>query len=102
MTLKLKEIRTIKGYSQQEIADYLSCTAVSNSRYESGNRSPSLELLIKLADYFDVTIDYLLGCNTGAPQALSNYESSLVEAARKADDRAREDAVNILLAHQMC
>ena len=72
MTLKLKEIRTIKGYSQQEVADYLGCTAVSYSRYESGNRSPSLEMLIKLADYFDVTIDYLLGRNTGAPQTLSN------------------------------
>lgn len=102
MTLKLKEIRTIKGYSQQEVADHLGSTAVSYSRYESGNRSPSLEMLIKLADYFDVTIDYLLGRNTGVPQALSNYESSLVEAARKADDRAKEDAINILLAHHMC
>ena len=60
MNLKLKEIRLIRGMSQQTVADYLHCSAVCYSRYETGNRCPSLDLLIQMADCFDVTVDYLL------------------------------------------
>jgi len=48
-----------------------------------------------------VTIDYLLDRNTDVSQPLSNYESALIEAARKAYARAKEDALNILRTHQM-
>lgn len=99
MNLKLKELRLIKGISQQEIADYLHCTAVTYSRYENGNRSPSLDLLVKLADYFDVTIDYILGRENISENGLTQYEINLVNASRKADERAREDALLLLLSH---
>lgn len=99
MELKLKELRLIKGLSQQEVADYLHCSAVSYSRYETGNRSPSLDLLIKMADCFDVTLDYLLGRQHIAEQSLTPYEISLIESARKVDDRAKEDALQILQLH---
>jgi len=99
MTFKFKEIRTIKGYSQQEVADYLHCSAVTYSRYENGNRNPSLNLLVKIADLFDVSIDCLLNRENISPQALTHYELTLIEAARRADDRARDDALRILQAH---
>lgn len=101
MTLKFKEIRTIKGYSQQEVADYLHCSAVTYSRYETGNRNPSLDLLIKIADLFDVSIDCLLDREHISPQALTNYELTLIDAARKADERAKEDSLTLLLAHEI-
>ena len=99
MELKLKEIRQIRGMSQQAVADYLHCSAVSYSRYETGNRSPSLELLIQMAECFDVTVDYLLGRELISAQGLTQYETDLVDAARKADDRAREDALLLLSTH---
>lgn len=99
MNLKLKEIRLIRGMSQQAVADYLHCSAVSYSRYETGNRSPSLDVLIKMADCFDVTLDYLLGRQQISEQGLTQYEVSLIDAARKADDRAREDALQMLIRH---
>lgn len=99
MDLKLKEIRLNKGVSQQAVADYLHCTAVSYSRYETGARSPSLDILIKIADYFDVTLDYLLGRQQITAQGLTPYEILLIDAARKADDRAREDALQVLNSH---
>lgn len=99
MELKLKELRQLKGLSQQELADYLHCTAVSYSRYENGSRTPSLELLVQLADYFDVTLDYLLGRQNISEQGLTQYEVSLIEASRKADDRAKEDVLNLLALH---
>ena len=99
MNTKLKEIRLIRGLTQQEVADNLYCSTVSYSRYENGIRSPSLDMLIKMADYFDVTLDYLLDRQQISAQGLTQYETSLVEAARKADDRAREDALQILASH---
>ena len=99
MNLKLKEIRLIRGMSQQTVADYLHCSAVCYSRYETGNRCPSLDLLIQMADCFDVTVDYLLGRQQISAQGLTPYETALVDAARKADDRAREDALQLLQAH---
>ncbi len=99
MELKLKELRQLKGLSQQEVADYLHCSAVSYSRYENGNRSPSLDILIKIADCFDVTLDYLLGRQHISEQGLTPYEISLIEAARSTDDRAKDDALQLLRFH---
>lgn len=96
MKLKLKELRSIKGVTQRKIADELFCSIESYSRYEKGHRNPSLELLVQMADYFDVTTDYLLGRENISAQALTEYEMKLIEAARKADDRAKKDALNLL------
>lgn len=96
MKLKLKELRTIKGVTQEKVADELYCSYVSYSRYENGHRNPPLELLVPMADYFNVTLDYLFGRENISAQALTEYEMKLIEAARKADDRARKDALDIL------
>ncbi|MDG4965498.1 helix-turn-helix domain-containing protein [Lactococcus lactis] len=58
---RLKELRKGKGLTQQKVADSLNISQPNYRRWESGERSPSVETLIMLADYFDVSIDYLLG-----------------------------------------
>lgn len=97
--MNLKEIRTKRGFTQQSVADYIGCSSVVYSRYENGTRQPSIETLIKLADFFEVTIDYLLGYKGMELASLSKYESELVTASRNTDERAREDALQILLLH---
>lgn len=97
--MKLREIRKNRKCTQQMVADYLGCSAVVYSRYETGVRQPSIETIILLADYFGVTVDYLLGRKEFEMTALSPYEQKLVEAARKSDDRAREDALLLLQQH---
>lgn len=57
---RLKELRHKRGVSQQVIADLLNVTKATYSRYESGQFEPTQASLIRLADYFHVTIDYLL------------------------------------------
>lgn len=57
---QLKILRTGKGVSQQIVADYLEITRQAYSNYENGNRDPDNETLLKLAEYFGVTVDYLL------------------------------------------
>lgn len=58
--MRLKEIRKSKGISQLKIAMDLNTNQNTISRYETGEREPGITELIKIADYFDVSIDYLL------------------------------------------
>lgn len=62
--MRLKELRKLKGASQQKIADDLGLERTIYARYESGKRVPPLDKLVLLADYFGVTIDYLVGRTT--------------------------------------
>ena len=57
----LKEIRKAKGISQLKLAMDLNTNQNTISRYETGEREPGINELIKIADYFNVSIDYLVG-----------------------------------------
>lgn len=59
--MKLKELRNEKGISQLKLAMDLSMNQNTISRYETEERQADYETLIKIADYFNVSIDYLLG-----------------------------------------
>lgn len=58
--MRLRELRTSRGISQLKLAMDLSMNQNSISRYETGVREADYATLIRLADYFDVSIDYLL------------------------------------------
>lgn len=58
--LGLREIRRKKGLSQLKVAMDLSISREALSYYENGKRSPDLQMLILLSEYFDVSIDYLI------------------------------------------
>ena len=95
--INLKNRRLTCGLSQKQIADYLGCNPCVYSRYETGEREPSLHTLTLLSRFFGVTIDSIVG-NEFTPEdgCLTAYEVVLLQAARKADDRARNDALNLL------
>ena len=57
----LKLIRKERKLRQQDLADYLGITVSAYGNYELGQREPDLSTLCKLADFFNTTIDYLLG-----------------------------------------
>lgn len=58
--MRLKELRKKKGVSQLRLATDLDLNQNSISRYENGEREADYQTLIKFADYFNVSIDYLL------------------------------------------
>lgn len=58
--VRLKEIRKAKGISQLKLAMDLNTNQNTISRYETGDREPGISELIKIADYFNISIDYLL------------------------------------------
>lgn len=59
--MRLKELRKARGISQQKLATDLSTNQNTISRYETGEREPGILELIKIADYFHISIDYLVG-----------------------------------------
>ena len=58
---RLKELRTRHGVSQVKLAMDLGLSQNSISRYENGEREADYETLVAIADYFNVSVDYLLG-----------------------------------------
>ncbi len=69
MAVRLRELRKQRGISQLKLAMDLDMNQNSISRYETGTHEADYETLIKLANYFDVSIDYLLE-QTENPQRL--------------------------------
>lgn len=58
---RLSSMRTNAGLSQKAVADVLGVSAPAVTMMEKAKRSPSFEVLCTLADYFDVSLDYLVG-----------------------------------------
>ena len=58
--MRLKQLRQKRGISQLKLAMDLGLNQNSISRYESGEREADYQTLIRLADYFNVSVDYLL------------------------------------------
>ena len=65
---RLRELRVKRGVTQSQVAEYLGLKLRAYQYYESGEHRPEYEKLMALADYFDVSTDYLLG-RTDAPGA---------------------------------
>ena len=60
---KLKQFRLLLGCTQAQMADLLGITVRGYRNYELGAREPELSILIKLADYFNISLDELVGRN---------------------------------------
>lgn len=58
---RLKECRAEKGLSQCQVAIYCDITEKAYQNYELKTREPKLEILVRIADVFDVSLDYLTG-----------------------------------------
>ncbi len=58
---RIKNLRLSHNLTQKQLADVLSISMLSMQRFEYGTRRPSLDTIITLANYFDVSIDYLVG-----------------------------------------
>lgn len=101
---RLKEIREENGYTQQELAETLHLTPSSVSHYENGTRQPNVEILIEMANYLDISIDYLLGfsiANIPPSQMKKSYYKSLengklIERLLRLDTNHRQILISVL------
>lgn len=98
MTLneRLKALRLEKGVGQAEIAAVADVAIPTVSEWETGKKSPKRKNLVKLAEYFDVTLDYLVqGIEL---KDISQQEESLIKLYRKAPE-ALQGAVFTILSN---
>ena len=61
MQLRIRDLREDRDLKQQEVANYLLCDQSLYSKYERGERELPLAYAAKLADYYGVSVDYLIG-----------------------------------------
>ena len=61
MNFRLRELRRQRRISQVRLAMELNVSQNTNCRYETGEQEAGYAMLIRIADYFDVSVDYLLG-----------------------------------------
>ena len=61
--MKIKELRKQKGKTQEELANYLNVSRATYNGYELNKYEPNIETIKKLANYYNVSTDYILECN---------------------------------------
>lgn len=75
MYIRLRDLREDKDLTQTDMAAYLKIHQTTYSDYELGNLNIPMAILCKLADFFDTSIDYLLGrtdCKEPYPKSTRN------------------------------
>ena len=68
---RIRDLREDRDLKQQDLADYINCSQVCYSRYENGQRDIPLETISKIADFYNVSVDYLLN-RTDCPDMISD------------------------------
>jgi transcriptional regulator with XRE-family HTH domain len=78
---RIKELRTEKDVTQRELANYLNLTPKMISFYESGERFPPHDIILKLSEYFNISTDYLLGNSN-----IKKTSDQVIKDAEKTDN----------------
>ncbi len=99
---RIKDLRNSLGLTQKNIADKLGCNQTAVGKYEREELEPNIEVLCKLADIFNCSIDYIVcreddfGFITSASNSeLSHQEERLIQIYRTLSDRDKKMVDNI-------
>lgn len=101
----IKKLREDKGYTQEQLAGALHVSKATISHYELETSTPNIDLMIQMADIFDVSLDYLMGRTTAKIpcdfwkgsfiKGIGNKE--LIERILKLDSRHRKLVFDLLI-----
>lgn len=100
-SLKLKELREDKGLSQQALAMKLNISQSTVGMWESGKREPNFETVKQIADFFKVSVDYLL-CRTNTSysnpldEQLSGIDFALWSETQDMSDAEKQDIIDYI------
>ncbi len=86
---KLKTLRTEKKLTQKQVADQIGLAISAVSSYESGTRYPSYDVLVKLANIFHVSTDYLIGMTDTRNVDVTGLKDSEIELVSQLVDMLR-------------
>lgn len=93
---KLKLLRDEAGISQQALANAIGVSQQSVNKYENHKIEPDIDTLIRIADYFETSVDYLIGhtdirrkLERVSPHELNESESTLISCYRRLNPKQR-------------
>ncbi|AOY76783.1 helix-turn-helix domain-containing protein [Clostridium formicaceticum] len=92
----LKELRAARGLTQDDLSSDLNINRATYAHYETGRRQPDTDTLQLLADYFNVSVDYLLGRSDIRNPKLNNKYNKHTEELTKKDEKDIEKRMHLL------
>lgn len=103
MIENLKALRESAAVSQKQLAEAIGVSQQSINKYENHNIEPDIETLIRIADYFNTSVDYLIG-HTSVKHKIENVtayelnaeESRIVDNYRKLSKKQRSCVVTVI------
>lgn len=99
--IKLYELRTEKGLSQRSIASKLHISQGTYNNWENGKTEPSISQLIELSNFFEVSIDYIVGNSdeTGIinyNKGLTDLEKNILDNLGKLSPKLQNDILQLI------
>lgn len=92
----LRQLRIERGWSQMAVGLDVDVSTSSIQQYEAGTNYPSVKTLIRLADLFDVSLDYLCD-RTEVRSSFNSEEQILVDKLRNVNNKIIKDAITQIL-----
>ena len=103
MLENLKSLRESAAVSQKQLADAIGVSQQSINKYENHNIEPDIDTLIRIADYFDTSVDYLIGHTAirrkieyATTYELNEEESKVVDGFRKLPKK-QKDCISVVI-----
>ena len=100
MVKNLKRLRQENGISQQQLADIIMVSQQSINKYENHRVEPDIDTLIKMADYFNVTVDFLIGRTETPPQETTDKEQCLIREYRSPNATQKDIILNLIKSYK--
>lgn len=103
MIQNLKSLRTSKGVSQQQLADIIGVSQQSINKYENHNVEPDIATLIRIADFFQTSVDFLIGHTEISRRIeqtssfdLNKEEAAVVQSFRSLNQKQKACVIQVL------
>lgn len=102
--MRIKELRLSKNLTQQDLAVVIGCNQTAIGKYERGQLEPNISVLTAFADFFGVSVDYLIGREddfgviNSVNGLLSDDEKELLDAYRALSKQDRQKAITVIKA----
>jgi len=96
----LQELREDRNISRKELAAYLNISVSTLGMYEQGRREPNIDMLIMLADYFNVSLDFLVGRSADNEERKNMLEALRLKNKINKLPQEYKDIINFMLETQ--
>jgi transcriptional regulator with XRE-family HTH domain len=93
---KLKKIRKINGLSQASLSEKINVHVTNIARYETNKQTPTIDILKKIADFYDVAVDYFISEDDEIKPASRLRDRVLLEKFEKIEDFSDDEKKTVI------